>query len=166
SSGLDRSQLAISLPFTYKNVRESTIDCNNHRQASIEPMLEKVIEVNDSTIQTTSPSNSIADVAQIDTELNVTLIKREHQQQINPILYSKAILNRSIEFRKFQPILCHKILTKDVTKPIPVMYQKSTQTEDYISLIDNKERYFYFHHIIQNETKLNNLSITKKNSHS
>ncbi|CAF5224354.1 unnamed protein product, partial [Rotaria magnacalcarata] len=40
SSGLDRSQLAISLPFTYKNVRESTIDCNNHRQASIEPMLE------------------------------------------------------------------------------------------------------------------------------
>ncbi|CAF2255131.1 unnamed protein product [Rotaria magnacalcarata] len=121
SSGLDRSQLAISLPFTYKNVRESTIDCNNHRQASIEPMLEKVIEVNDSTIQTTSPSNSIADVAQIDTELNVTLIKREHQQQINPILYSKAILNRSIEFRKFQPILCHKILTKDVTKPIPVL---------------------------------------------
>ncbi|CAF4185381.1 unnamed protein product [Rotaria socialis] len=121
SSTLDRSQLAISLPFTYKNARESTIGRNNHRQASIEPMLEKVIEVNDSAMQTTSPSNSIADVAQIDTELNVTLIKREHQQQMSPILYSKAIMNRSIEFRKFQPISCHKILTKDVTKPISVL---------------------------------------------
>jgi hypothetical protein len=89
-------------------------------------MLEKVIKVNDDAIQTTSPTNSIEDVAQIDTEFNLTLLKREQPKEIRPLLYSKATVSRSIEFRKLQPISSQNTTMsskKDRTIHISVMYQ-------------------------------------------
>jgi len=89
-------------------------------------MLEKIIEVSDDAIQTTSPTNSIEDVAQINTELNLTLLKREHPTEVCPLLYSKATVNRSIEFHKFRPISPRNTTIsskKETTIHISVMYQ-------------------------------------------
>jgi hypothetical protein len=122
---LDRSRLTISLPFTYTNTREQIRFSNNYRQIFTEPMLQKVIEVRDDATQTTSPTNSIEDVAQIDTELNLTLLKREYSESINPLLYSKATGNRSIEFRPFRLILSRNTTMtsrEDIPISISVMY--------------------------------------------
>jgi len=85
---------------------------------SVAPILEKVIEVSDDAIQSTE------DVAQINTELNLTLLKREDSKKINPLFYTKAIVNRNIEFHKFRPILSRNNLNSlkiDITIHIPVM---------------------------------------------
>jgi hypothetical protein len=85
---------------------------------STAPILEKVIEVSDDAIQSTE------DVAQINTELNLTLLKREDSKKINPLFYTKAIVNRNIEFHKFRPILSRNNLHSlkiDITIHIPVM---------------------------------------------
>lgn len=85
---------------------------------STAPILEKVIEVSDDAIQSTE------DVAQINTELNLTLLKREDSKKINPLFYTKAIVNRNIEFHKFRPISSRSNLNSlkiDITIHIPVM---------------------------------------------
>ncbi|CAF4408160.1 unnamed protein product, partial [Adineta steineri] len=46
-----------------------------------------------------STASSIEDVAKIDTELNLTILLRESPDQASPILYSKATMNRTVEFR-------------------------------------------------------------------
>jgi hypothetical protein len=122
----DRSRSTISLPFTYINKREQRIFPNIYRQISTEPMLEKVIEVNDDSRQSTSP---IEDVAQIDTELNLTLLKQESPKKTNPVLYSKATVNRCIKFRS--------ISKKNLTIHIPIMYENdlSFNRKDNISLV-------------------------------
>jgi len=97
---------------------------------------------NDDVTQTISPTNSIEDVAQIDTELNLILLEREHSKQIRPLLYSKATVNRSIQFHKFRPISSKK----DITIPISVMYQNdvSNYEEDNISVVKTKRNIFNF----------------------
>jgi hypothetical protein len=88
---------------------------------STAPILEKVIEVSDDAIQST---NSVEDVAHINTELNLTLLKREDSKKINPLFYTKAIVNRNIEFHKFRPISSRSNLNSlkiDITIHIPVM---------------------------------------------
>lgn len=123
---VDHCQFTISLPFTYKKTTESTRVPKSHRQVSVEPILEDIIETNDGVTQTTtSPSNNNDDVAQIQTELNLTVIKRESPKQFSPILYSKVIMTNSVKFHKFQPISCLNTITslkKDLKNPIPVMY--------------------------------------------
>ncbi|CAF0764515.1 unnamed protein product [Adineta steineri] len=128
---LDRSRLTISLPFTYTNAREQIIFPNttNYRQISVQPLLEKVIEVSsDDAMETiTSPTNSIEDVAQINTEVNLTLLKREDPQKINPLYYTRATVNRNIEFRKFRPLLSRNnmnSINKDTTISIPIFKRK------------------------------------------
>ncbi|CAF2922643.1 unnamed protein product [Rotaria sp. Silwood2] len=127
-SNVDRSRSTISLPFTYTHTRELPIIRTNYRQLSIEPMLEKVTDINDNDlIQTTSSNNNNDDVAQIDTEFNLTLIKREHPKQIKPLLYSKTTVNRSIEFRKFRPMSFENKMTSLKTNQtilIPVLKRK------------------------------------------
>ncbi|CAF2499250.1 unnamed protein product [Rotaria sp. Silwood2] len=127
-SNVDRSRSTISLPFTYTHTRELPIIRTNYRQLSIEPMLEKVTDINDNDlIQTTSSNNNNDDVAQIDTEFNLTLIKREHPKQIKPLLYSKTTVNRSIEFRKFRPMSFENKKTSLKTNQtilIPVLKRK------------------------------------------
>jgi hypothetical protein len=71
---LDRSRLTISIPFSNINLSKQSIG-------------------------TISSATSIEDVAQIDTELKLTLLSQENSNQTTPLLYSKAILNRTIEFR-------------------------------------------------------------------
>jgi len=115
----DRSRSTISLPFTYTNTGEQIRFPNSYRRMSTEPILEKVIEVNDDTKQITSPTNNIQDVAQIDTELNLTILKREHPKPISPLLYSKAIINRSIEFHQFRSIPI-QYTTMSLKKDIPI----------------------------------------------
>lgn len=101
SSTLDRSRLTIFLPFSN----------TNHQHQSIEKSIN--------LIETISSASSIEDVAQIDTELNLTILKREeHSKPISPLLYSKATINRSIEFHKFRPISSKK----DIPIHISVMY--------------------------------------------
>ena len=68
------SRLPITLPFTYINQQE--------------PMISKHISFD-------SPTN----IADIDTEVNVMLVKREVPKPIDQILFSKATVNRSIRFR-------------------------------------------------------------------
>ncbi|CAF4630119.1 unnamed protein product [Rotaria sp. Silwood1] len=70
-STLDRSRLTIFLPYSFTNIPE----------------------------QTMSSANSIEDVAQIDTELNLILILRENRDQTNSLLFSKVIIDRTIEFQ-------------------------------------------------------------------
>lgn len=127
SPARDRSRLPISLPFTYTNTQKQIKFSNNYHKICAEPMLEKKIDVNNVAIQITSPTNSIDDVAQINTEVNVTLLKREHPDEIRPLLYSKATVNRSIEFRKFRPLLCRNTTmslqkNQDIIIPISVIY--------------------------------------------
>ncbi|CAF4052694.1 unnamed protein product, partial [Adineta steineri] len=129
---LDRSRLTMSLPFTYTNAREQIIfptTNTNYRQISVQPLLEKVIEVSsDDAMETiTSPTNSIEDVAQINTEVNLTLLKREDPQKINPLYYTRATVNRNIEFRKFRPLLSRNnmnSINKDTTISIPIFKRK------------------------------------------
>jgi hypothetical protein len=85
-STLDRSLLTIFLPFSNLNRSKQSISPNNHNQ----PI---------DSIKIISPTSSVEDIAQIDTEVNLTLLVQENQEQTNPLLYSKAIMNRTIEFR-------------------------------------------------------------------
>jgi hypothetical protein len=78
---LDRSRLTIHLPFSHANIPEKPSYPKNN------------------SIQSMSCANSIEDIAQIDTEVNLTLLLRENQDQISPLLYSKAVLSRTTEFR-------------------------------------------------------------------
>ena len=112
---VDRSRLTISLPFTYTNTREQLRSPNNLHQISIEPILESVVEVSDDAMQTNSPTNSIEDVAQIETECSLTLVQREQVK----LLFSKATVDRSVQFRKFRPMLPKKY----VPIHISVIYQ-------------------------------------------
>ncbi|UJR30898.1 hypothetical protein I4U23_018408 [Adineta vaga] len=132
------SRLTISLPFTYINTQEQIIFPPNYRQISTQPTLEKIVEVNDDddAIQINSPTPSIEDVAQINTEYNVTLLKRADLQKINPLFYTKATVNRSIEFHKYRPIASLTYMNssdRDITTPIPIYKQKTIQTERSLS---------------------------------
>ena len=69
---LDRSRLTISIPHSNSNL-----------------------------LKPVSSASSTEDVAQIDTELKLTLLSQENSNQITPLLYSKTILNRTIEFRPY-----------------------------------------------------------------
>ncbi len=89
NSTLDRSHLTIFLPFSYTNIPKQPMSTNNHYQFIAKPNL----------IETKSCASSIEDVAQIDTEVNLLLLSQENQDQTNPLLYSKAIMNRTIQFR-------------------------------------------------------------------
>jgi hypothetical protein len=141
---LHRPRSPVSLPFTYTNAREEIIFPNNHVQTSPQPSLEKVIEVHDDTIQTTSSTNNIRDAAHIGGELNLTLPKREESKQFNPLLYSKAIVNHRVEFRQFRSISSRNYTTlskKNSAIHIPVMYQNdiSSFEQDHISLVKRKK---------------------------
>jgi hypothetical protein len=86
-STLDRSRLTIFLPFSLANL------------PSQQPPTKSISKEPTDTIDTISSAGSIEDIAQIDTELKLTLLSQESGSQINPLLYSKGILNRRIEFR-------------------------------------------------------------------
>ena len=90
-------------------------------------MFTSAIKVHDNDVlDTASTTNNIDDVAQISTELNLTLIKRENRQQFRPVIYSKATVNRTVEFHKLRPVSSQKKMTsskKDVPINIPVMHQ-------------------------------------------
>jgi len=94
-STLDRSRLNIYLPFSYTNLPKQPMSTNNHSQSVAKPTTNII----DDLVETKSSASSIEDIAQIDTELNLTLLVRENQDQTNPLLYSKAIMSRTIEFR-------------------------------------------------------------------
>ena len=109
---------------------------SSYRHIPIESIKGKRI-VDDSK-QTTSPTNGPDDVAQIDTELHLTLLKREHAKDIQPLLYSKATVNRSVEFRKLQPLLSRNDQTSlKKTTSIAFKYQKDLSLDggDPISLV-------------------------------
>ncbi|CAF1502316.1 unnamed protein product, partial [Adineta steineri] len=94
-SKLDRSHLTIFLPFSNTNLLpKQTISTQTYHQ------LPKITNnANDRLIPSVSTASSIEDVAKIDTELNLTILLRESPDQASPILYSKATMNRTVEFR-------------------------------------------------------------------
>jgi len=112
-STLDRSRLSIFLPYAHTNMPEQRISTNNYRPLSFKSILEKANDV----LPTIAAVGSVEDVAQINTELNVTLLSRENQV----LLYSKATINRTIEFRQ---------LSLNKTSPSPVTYQKDTSINE------------------------------------
>jgi hypothetical protein len=99
-STLDRSRLAIFLPFSHTNILpQQPVSTNNHRQFFDKRLQEKTSDTKNNFVRTMSSAISIEDVAKIDTELNVTILLRDNQDQTSPLLYSKAIIHRTIEFR-------------------------------------------------------------------
>jgi hypothetical protein len=110
-STLDRSRLSIFLPYALTNMPEQRISTNKYRPLSFKSILEKANDV----LPKISAASSVDDVAQIDTELNVTLLSREN----HVLLYSKATLNRTIGFRQLST-------NKAKTSPSSVTYQKDT----------------------------------------
>jgi hypothetical protein len=114
-STLDRSRLTILLPFSYTNKSKQSIP----------------IDIKDNSVEIISPTSSIEDIAQIDTEVNLTLLVRENQYQTNPLLYSKAIMNRTIEFRSS---------SKNETSADKEMVTKKNTSRLFIEL----ENYFFF----------------------
>jgi hypothetical protein len=121
----DRPRSPISLPFTYTKTREETLFPNNYRQLSAQPTLEKIIEINDNAMQTTSSVHNTEQVVQNNTEIQHTLHKREDPKQFNPLLCSKITVNRSFEFHRFRSISSRNYMTlsnKNMTIHIPVIY--------------------------------------------
>lgn len=47
-----------------------------------------------------STTSSLEDVAQIDTELKLIFLSHENANHTNPLLYSGAVVNRSVVFRE------------------------------------------------------------------
>lgn len=84
-STLDRSHLTIRLPYSHNTQPPSVAEQPPEETNYLHP--------------TVSTCSSIEDVAKIDTELNVTLLSHKNSDQTSPLLYSKATLNRTIEFR-------------------------------------------------------------------
>ena len=75
-STLDRSHLTIALPPSYPSV-----------SPTLPPQRQ------------TSTASHLEDVAEIDTELNLTLLSLENHEQTNPLLYSRITLHRLVAFR-------------------------------------------------------------------
>ncbi|CAF2402182.1 unnamed protein product [Rotaria sp. Silwood2] len=98
-STLDRSRLTIFLPYSFTNMPEQIMSTNNHCQLLTKSISEKSIDTKDNLIQTMSSASSVEDIARIDTEVKLTLLLRENQDQTNPLLFSKVIINRTIEFQ-------------------------------------------------------------------
>lgn len=100
---LDRSRLTIFLPQSYTRLPEkstSTSIINNHCRLLRKSSSENKDDKKDHLISKLSSSHSIEDVANIDTELNLTLLLRENQnEKHHPLLYSKVVLNRTIGFQ-------------------------------------------------------------------
>ena len=107
---LDRSRLTIFLPPLTTNKQ---------------PMQKTTVNTQDNLM---SSAVSIEDVAQIDTELNLTLLLRENQGQTTPLLYSKTVLNRTVKFRSLS----------SKTNSIKNQNETSTNEEMVIS------KYFFF----------------------
>ncbi|CAF0868135.1 unnamed protein product [Adineta ricciae] len=84
-STLDRSHLTIPLPFSHNIYSPSVVERPSDETNYLHP--------------TVSTCSSIEDVAKIDTELNVTLLSRKTSDQTSPLLYSKATINRTVEFQ-------------------------------------------------------------------
>ena len=113
------SRTTMSLPFTYLNTREQIRFPNDTRPISTEVLAKKIIETNDVTTQTNSPT---------DRQLNLTEFQQEtiHPKPLRPLLYSKGTPNRKIEFLKFQPLSTRTTtMTSIGDKPIQtkVIYQ-------------------------------------------
>lgn len=96
------SRSPVTLPFTYINQREQI------------PLSTK-LDIN-------SPTDSIDDVADIATELNLTLVKREVPKPVDPILFTKATVNRTIQFRKIRPMS----LKREIPIHITVICEEDT----------------------------------------
>lgn len=90
---LDRSRLSIVLPYSLNTAGTPP------RSRSPEPIF---IPESRSDYEV-SPTSSLDDVAEIDTELNVTFLSQENQAEANLVLYSKAIIHRSVAFRSLSP---------------------------------------------------------------
>jgi hypothetical protein len=104
----DPPRSTVSLPFTYTDTGEENKSFSCHPQMSTEPILEKVIKINNDTMQTTLQSNHIE-----------TILKREYPKIIRSLVSSKATVNRSIEFRLFQRIPIQQ-MTMSLTNDIPI----------------------------------------------
>ena len=79
-STLDRSHLTIALPPSYPSVSPTLPLPPQRRRPSTE-------------------ESHLEDVAEIDTELSLTLLSLENHEQTNPLLYSRITLNRLVAFR-------------------------------------------------------------------
>ncbi|CAF4311876.1 unnamed protein product [Rotaria socialis] len=98
-STLDRSRLTIFLPHSYTHLPEKTTIANKNARSITKSSAEKTNDIKQNSIQRIPSTNSVEDIAQIDTEFNLTLLVRENRDQTNPLLYSKMILNRTVEFQ-------------------------------------------------------------------
>lgn len=83
-SSLDRSRLTIFLPFAHN--------------APLSPS-EKRHSTEFNLVPGATTTGSVEDVATIATEVSVTVLSRENSHAASPLLYSKAILNRTVQFR-------------------------------------------------------------------
>ncbi|UJR15720.1 hypothetical protein I4U23_002655 [Adineta vaga] len=88
-STLDRSQLTICLPFSH----------NTYHPTFTEQLPEETTSMKENPNSTTSSGSTVEDVANIDTELNLTLLSYENSNRTSPLLYSKATINQTVEFR-------------------------------------------------------------------
>ncbi|CAM4763273.1 unnamed protein product [Rotaria magnacalcarata] len=98
-STLDRSRLTIFLPHSYTHLPEKTAAANKNARSITKSSAEKTKDIEQNGVQRIPSTNSVEDIAQIDTEFNLTLLLRENQDHTNPLLYSKMILNRTVEFQ-------------------------------------------------------------------
>ena len=94
SATLDRSRLTIVLPYSLNTT---------HASAGTPPSPEPIFIPDSRSDYEVSPTSSLDDVAEIDTELNVTFLSQENQAEANLVLYSKAIIHRSVAFRSLSP---------------------------------------------------------------
>ncbi|CAF5220586.1 unnamed protein product, partial [Rotaria magnacalcarata] len=72
---------------------------NKNARSITKSSAEKTKDIEQNGVQRIPSTNSVEDIAQIDTEFNLTLLLRENQDHTNPLLYSKMILNRTVEFQ-------------------------------------------------------------------
>ena len=111
-STLDRSRLKIPLAFSFANL------------PSQQPLPKSISK---EPAETISSAGSIEDIAQIDTELKLTLLSQESENHINPLLYSKGILNRHIAFRSISKKDFKVISNKQET------HDRSSSTDSFSS---------------------------------
>lgn len=98
-STLDRSRLTIFLPHSYTHLPEKKTAVNKNPRSMTVPSPGTTNDIKQNGIQRIPSTSSVEDIAKIDTELNLTLLLRENRDHTNPLLYSKMILNRTIEFQ-------------------------------------------------------------------
>ena len=94
---LDRTRLSIALPYSLNTTQPPA-------ETSPRPYPPDAILIREPSLEYhVSPSSSLDDVAEIDTELNVTFLSQEKPSESNLVLYSKALIRRSVAFRSLSP---------------------------------------------------------------